>query len=84
MKIKNAIKKLSKYGNIQENGCEWWIERPNFIIGFLPNGEENMTCPFTRRFNGTWYEDYRYYENLTQAIDYVLMEEMKQMCPEGL
>ena len=76
MKIENAIKKLSKYGKIQENGCEYWIERGNFIIGFLPNPHPHgttSTCEYTKRIDGEAPE--RYYDNLTQAINYVLKQE---------
>jgi len=47
MKIENAIKKLSKYGKVQENGVEYWIEKGKYIIGFLPN-VETITCIYAK------------------------------------
>ena len=73
MKIENAIKKLSKYGKIQENGSECWIERGNFVIGFLFNGKEFTCCEYTKRIGEGSQE--RHYDNLSQAIDYVLRQE---------
>ena len=73
MKIENAIKKLSKYGKVQENGVEYWIERGNYIIGFLRNGETHICCEYTKRISSEAPE--RHYDNLTQAIDFVLRQE---------
>ncbi len=94
MKIENAIKKLSKYGKVQRNEVECWIERGNYIIGFLFNGEKNTCCEYTREKSvssltgftptGSLNGGYNHYDNLTQAIDYVLRMEKKEQEEENI
>ncbi len=89
MKIENAIKKLSKYGTVQENGVEWWIERSGYIIAFLQNGTSgNTTCEYTRpaHLHSDSQSDYfveQYHDNLTQAINYVLRREQEKEGSNG-
>jgi hypothetical protein len=84
MKIENAIKKLSKYGKVEHNDHEWWIERSGYIIAFLQNGTSgNTCCEYTRpcHMHSDSQSDYfveHYHDNLTQAIDYVLRREKEK------
>lgn len=82
MTIKNAIKKLSKYGTVQKNGVnEHWIVYKDYIISFFPNGscdpDNSITCEHVRHVNDTPdhqadYSGGSFFPNLTQAINYVL------------
>ena len=77
MKLKNAIKKLGKYGEVKNNGSLYWVERDGKVVEFMRNGIEDdntdITCIRVRRakdedntmidyFAGVWCD------NLTQAI----------------
>ena len=77
MKLTNAIKKLSKFGEVQQNGQLFWVQKNQKVIEFMANGKinnnTNITCirvryakdeddTMTDYFSGTWCD------NLTQAI----------------
>lgn len=38
MKLENAIKKLSKHGEVKQNGGSFWAEVNNHVIQFMANG----------------------------------------------
>lgn len=81
MTIKNAIKKLSKYGKVQVNSVnEHWIEYKGYIISFFPNGScdpnNSITCEHTKRIGeksdpNSDYFPGSFWPNLTQAINHV-------------
>ncbi len=85
MEIENAIKKLSKYGKVQENGVEYWVERGNYIVGFLPNPHPHgTTITYIYARENCYPSQYNYYDNLTQAIDFVLKREQKEQEEEDM
>lgn len=77
MKLRNAIKKLEKFGTIENNGSLYYARIENSVVEFMRNGREedecNITCirvrgikdeddTMTDYFAGVWCD------NLTQAI----------------
>ncbi|MCK9473350.1 hypothetical protein [Sulfurimonas sp.] len=77
MKLTNAIKKLSKYGEVKQDGNLFWAEIKSYVVQFRANGpiEEGTTARgfrvkskndeddiMTDYFAGVWCD------NLTQAI----------------
>jgi len=76
MKLKNAIKKLEKFGEVQVNGSEYSVVKDGREVSFMVNGriedDLNIMCIRGRGVNdhddsmtdycaGVWYD------NLTQA-----------------
>ena len=77
MQLANAIKKLSKFGEIHQNGSLYWATINNHVVEFMRNGrledDYGITCIRVRRatdkddsmidyFCGVWCD------SLTQAI----------------
>ena len=81
MTVKNAMKKLSKYGTVEHQGSSAWIIINNRFVSFLSNGtwDENSSaiCFHVRRINdeSDIQSDYHagsFFDNLTQAIRYAM------------
>ena len=82
MKLSNAIKKLEKYGKVENNGISYWTIQGNTAVEFMKNGSsEDITCIRVRSIHdkddfqsdysaGTWCD------NLSQAIRFVRFEEV--------
>ena len=77
MKLENAIKKLSKFGKVQNQGALYFAKVNNSIVEFMRNGaieaDYGITCIRTRsvRDNDDLMTDYFagvWCDNLTQAI----------------
>ena len=81
MTVKNAIKKLSKLGEVHVNGVnEHYVFYKGHVISFFPNGsaapENNITCEHVKRVGekddpNSDYLAGSFFDNLTQAISYV-------------
>ncbi|MDY0238507.1 MAG: hypothetical protein RBS42_06615 [Campylobacterales bacterium] len=77
MKLTNAIKKLSKHGEVKQNGNLFWAEIGGYAVEFMANGrideDTTITCIRARRKNDldnsmTDYSAGVWCDNLTQAI----------------
>ncbi len=73
MSLDKAIKMPSKYGEVKNNGIQYWIHLNGHSVGFLKNGEDSTTCYNTRRLTDhsdiqSDYDACSYWDNLTQAI----------------
>jgi hypothetical protein len=74
MTIKNAIKKLEKFGKVTEQAGEWRAVRAGYEVSFLRNGRgDEATCYRTRRVtdHDDSQSDYfagSFWPNITQAI----------------
>lgn len=77
MTLNNALKKLSRYGEVKQNGRHFSMESDNQVIEFYANGniEENptITCIRIRRKNDhddsmTDYSAGVWCDNITQAL----------------
>lgn len=55
MKLTNAIKKLSKHGELKQNGNLFWAEIGGYVVEFMANGrideDTTITCIRVRRKN---------------------------------
>ena len=82
MTVKNAIKKLAKYGEVHRtDNRQYWVKIGNYIVSFFPNGrdepENSIVCEAIRRIGheSEWQTDYdahSYFPNLTQAVNCAL------------
>ena len=79
MKLANAIKKLSQYGEVQKNSTgKYWVIIGEYEVSFRRNGfgeDPSITCEHTRKLTDKddSQSDYfagSYRDNLTQAIKF--------------
>lgn len=77
MKLSNAIKKLSKHGEVNQDGALFWAEINKHVVEFMVNGRveeaRDITCIRCRGVNDnddlmTDYWGGVWCDNLTQAI----------------
>lgn len=77
MKLENGIKRLSKYGAIENVGGKYWIIVNGYEVSFLINGTSgNVVCFHTQRVSektdsNADYFPGSYWKNLSQALRFV-------------
>lgn len=82
MTVSNAIKKLTKHGEVKHNGRQFWVVIGSEMVGFIANGDPNdpettITCEGVKGVNDhsepqSDYCAWTYFSNLTQALNCAL------------
>ena len=70
MKFQNAIKRLSKLGELKKSGCFYYVEIGNKRLIFIDNGgkNEDAICFHIDYYNEDGKYHTSYYDNMTQMI----------------
>ena len=79
MKLSNAIKRASKFGKVQNNNGQYWVNYKGYVVSFHQNGrieDDAATCFHTKRQGEesdsmTDYFPGVFWDNLKQCFDHV-------------